>query len=261
MATGAPWKLPPETMSPVSAKTIGLSVAALASISTARSREAERFARRAVHLRRTAQRVGVLHLAAVGVRRVDGAVRPAAGRGWRRTRPGPACGRAAWIRASKGTVDPRSASIDIAAAMSAARASRHASTRASARTAVDACVPLMSASPSFGPSATGLSPARCSASAPVSAAAGGRQHLAFADQHEREVRERREVAAGADRARGAARRGCTRALSSASSASTRRQPDAREALREHVGAQQHHRAHRIRRAGARRRRPRDCAAG
>ena len=36
IATGAPWKLPPVTISPVSAKTIGLSVAALASISSTR---------------------------------------------------------------------------------------------------------------------------------------------------------------------------------------------------------------------------------
>ena len=32
IATGAPWKLPPETISPAPAKTIGLSVAALASV-------------------------------------------------------------------------------------------------------------------------------------------------------------------------------------------------------------------------------------
>ena len=34
MATGAPWKLPPETISPSAANTIGLSVAALASMAT-----------------------------------------------------------------------------------------------------------------------------------------------------------------------------------------------------------------------------------
>jgi len=36
MATGSPWKLPPESSSPVSANTIGLSVAAFSSISTVR---------------------------------------------------------------------------------------------------------------------------------------------------------------------------------------------------------------------------------
>ncbi len=34
MAIGAPWKLPPDTMSPVSANTIGLSVALLSSTSS-----------------------------------------------------------------------------------------------------------------------------------------------------------------------------------------------------------------------------------
>ena len=35
-ATGAPWKLPPESISPLSAKTMGLSVAALISMETVR---------------------------------------------------------------------------------------------------------------------------------------------------------------------------------------------------------------------------------
>ncbi len=37
MATGSPWKLPPESSSPVSAKTIGLSVAAFSSMAIVRS--------------------------------------------------------------------------------------------------------------------------------------------------------------------------------------------------------------------------------
>ena len=70
------------------------------------------------------------------------------------------------MRASNGRVDPRSTSMDKAATTSAARASRSAATSARASTAVDACVPLMSARPSFGASRTGASPARASASAP-----------------------------------------------------------------------------------------------
>ena len=70
---------------------------------------------------------------------------------------------------------------------------------ASASTAADGCVPLMSARPSLGPSTTGARPAARSASAPGTRPAVD-DRLAFADEHEREVRERREVAAGADRA-------------------------------------------------------------
>ena len=79
----------------------------------------------------------------------------------------PAYGRASWMRASNGWTDPRSASIESAAATSAARASRSAPATASAATAVDGCVPLMSARPSLGPSVTGDSPATASASRPL----------------------------------------------------------------------------------------------
>ena len=53
----------------------------------------------------------------------------------------------------------------------------------------------MSASPSFGPSVSGSMPA---AAAPSRRALA--EHLALADQHERAVRERGEVAARAERA-------------------------------------------------------------
>ena len=106
--------------------------------------------------------------------------------------------------------------------MSAARDTCSAAASASARTAVDGWVPLISASPSFGARADRLQPGALSASAPamklnassrtrracfsafsaISAAARRRRlnRLAFADQHQRQVRERREIAAGADRA-------------------------------------------------------------
>ena len=54
------------------------------------------------------------------------------------------------MRASNGCIEPCSASIDSAAATSAARASRSAPASASAATAVDTCVPLIRARPSFG---------------------------------------------------------------------------------------------------------------
>ena len=65
-ATGWPWKLPPETISPVSGNTSGLSVAAFTSRASVAAAEPDPVARRAVHLGHAAQRVGVLHLVAAG---------------------------------------------------------------------------------------------------------------------------------------------------------------------------------------------------
>ena len=130
------------------------------------------------------------------------------------------------MRASNGRIEPCSASIESAAAMSAARASRSAPASASAATAVDTCVPLISASPSFGPSATGARPAARERVARPACARVAVPHLAFADQHERDVRERREVAARADRsaARHARMHAALSAAISASSVS-RRMPE------------------------------------
>ena len=137
--------------------------------------------------------------------------------------------------------------------MSVARASRSAPSSASAATAVDACVPLMSARPSFASSATGASPARASAAPPSSAAASvADRRVPFADQHERQVRQRREVAARADRSAARHDRMDAR-VERVDQPIERRAPDARVALREHVRAQRHHRAH-----GARRQRLADA---
>ena len=128
--------------------------------------EAERIAHRAVHLRRAALRVGVLHPPAVGVRRVDGASGQQPRRCWRPRRPGPdaAAPRESAPRTAGSTLAARRSTAR--ATTSAARASRSAWRSASASTAIDACVPLMSASPSFGPSRTGCQPGASSASAP-----------------------------------------------------------------------------------------------
>ncbi len=147
------------------------------------------------------------------------------------------------MRASNGWIEPRSASIDSAAAMSAARASRSAPASASAATAVDGCVPLISARPSFGPSVDRLE------AGGVERVASGHdarivadRRVAFADQHQRQVRERREVAAGADRP--AARHARVHAaVEQREQQLERRAPDAGEALRQDVGAQRHRRAH------------------
>ena len=164
-ASGWPWKLPPDTISPDSAKTIGLSVAALASISTT------------PRANRTASRVAPC---TCGAHRIEYAscTRPQCSCDLLIPLPRikrsmfaadatcPANGRAAWMRGSKGCVEPRSASMDSAAAMSPARTSRSDAATASARSAVDGCVPLISASPSFGPRSIGVRPARLRASAP-----------------------------------------------------------------------------------------------
>ena len=209
--------------------------------------ERDRVARRAVHLRRAAQRVGVLHLAAVLVRLVDAAAGERARGCWRPSACWPACGR--------GVVNARLEGMHRAAervererpATSAARASRSACTSARPSTAVDACVPLMSARPSFAASAHGrrcprcgarrcragaarmVAPGGCSTSpSPISTSARwasgarspdapteprlGHDRVDAAIQHLDERRERLEADAG-------------------------------ESLRQHVGAQHHHGAH------------------
>ena len=226
--SGWPWKLPPATTSPSSGKTSGLSVTACSSRSSARLDVGERVVDRAEHLRRAAQRVGVLHAAAVGVAGDDLAARPAARAAARRPAARPGCGRTPARRSSNGTVEPLNASSDSASATTAASSSRRASRTASPPAAAIRCVPLMSASPSLGSSATGSRPARRSAAAPSQALAV-ELRLALADQHEREVGERREVARGPDRALGSAPPGRRRAR--ASPAAARRPPRARRSAR------------------------------
>ena len=56
-------------------------------------------------------------------------------------------------------------------------------------------VPLISARPSFARSSIGLEPGRASASAARRSVAVRAEHPALAEQHQRAVRQRREVAA------------------------------------------------------------------
>ena len=71
--------------------------------------------------------------------------------------------------------------------------------RARARRMASICVvPLLSASPSLNDSRSGASPARCSASRARHALAAI-ERFAAAEQHDREVRQRRKIAARADR--------------------------------------------------------------
>ena len=113
-------------------------------------------------------------------------------------------------------------------------------------TAVDTCVPLISASPSFG--AERRPAARPARLQRVAAGSASRpSHTSPSPiEHEREVRQRREVAAGADRA--AARHArMDAAVEQREQRLERLDADAGEALRQHVGAQRHRRAHRAHR--------------
>ncbi len=103
------------------------------------------------------------------------------------------------MRASKGVRLPSAASTDIAPVMMEPASRSSAANSASSASAVETCVPFRSARPSFGPSSSGSMPAAFSARRAVLLLAL-HAHAALADQREREVRERREVAGGADRA-------------------------------------------------------------
>jgi hypothetical protein len=97
-ASGWPWKLPPEMMSP-SSKTSGLSVTEFSSHLDDSYTVIERVATGAVHLRNAAQAIGILHLAAVAMRLEDFA-QPSSLRICAATLIWPGCGRDrmdAWI--------------------------------------------------------------------------------------------------------------------------------------------------------------------
>ena len=146
------------------------------------------------------------------------------------------------MRASNGCIDPCSASIDSAAATSAARASRSAPASASAATAVDTCVPLISARPSFGAERHGCEAGRARARRAAGVRCVSVPHLAFADQHERDVRERRQIAARADRSAAGHVR-VHAAVERRDERLERLDANAGESLRQHIRAQRHRRAH------------------
>ena len=161
----------------------------------------------------------------------------AAGAGCRADACCPGCGRAAWMRGSKATSVPLSASRVSAPTTSAVRASRHASASASPATAVMSCVPLMRARPSFASQGH-----RGEAGARSASATGPRRPswhaVAFADQRQREVGEGRQVAAGPH---GALRRddGVDARVQHRDQEVEGLGPDAAEALGQHVRAQHH----------------------
>ena len=238
MATGSPWKLPPESSSPVSAKTIGLSVAAFISTSTVarhvgRARRAPRRGpggcsagcRRPAPCRsRGATRGSALPASSVRRLRADAA--------W------PGCGRAAWMRGSKATSVPLSASRVMAPEhVGGARepprlGQRQARDRGHELGAVDE-----------GEAFLGLEHDGREAARPERVRARARRRprgraVAFADERQRQVGEGRQVAAGADAAlRGDD--GVDARVQHLDQELERLRAHAAEALGQHVRAQQH----------------------
>ncbi len=106
--------------------------------------------------------------------------------------------RKAWMRGSNGASEPRAASVDSAPVTSADWNSRSASNSAASAYAVENCVPLSSARPSFGPSASGARPASARATSRRQAATLEKD-LADPDHRRGHVGERREIARRADR--------------------------------------------------------------
>ena len=145
------------------------------------------------------------------------------------------------MRGSSGAGVPRSASRLIAAAPTAVRQSTRASCTSSASSAVCAWVPLMNASPSFGANRNGASPAprerRCRRRR-----AARLEHLAFAHEHERDVAQRRQVAAGAHAPLLRHQRDDA-GVEQRDERVDQLRPHAAGGTQEHVGTEQHERAH------------------
>ena len=112
----------------------------------------------------------------------------------------PGCGRIACSSGRNGRSEPSIASIASAAVTSAMVNRCRASSMASSSMPSMPSVPLISASPSLAASSIGRSPAACSASAAGDPGAVLAEHPALAHQHQRAVRQRGQVAGGAQRA-------------------------------------------------------------
>ena len=162
-ATGSPWKLPPDSASPCSAKISGLSETPLASIASVAAACRSEVEHGAHHLRLAAQAVGVLHAVVVDeVRGADRAARHQRAQGGRdldlaamaaqRVDAGIERRVGAFRRIGRERAGDQRRVEHPFEVEQAAKAS-----------AVENCVPLSRASPSLGPSTRGASPARPSA--------------------------------------------------------------------------------------------------
>ena len=111
----------------------------------------------------------------------------------------PGCGRSACTSSRNAPLRPANASSVIAAARSAVSSKRSSASSASTPVASICAVPLLSARPSLNDSRIGSRPARLQRLGAGQALALV-ERLATAQQHDGQVRQRRQVAAGADRA-------------------------------------------------------------
>ena len=195
----------------------------------------------AVHLRHAAQAVGVLHLAAVAVRLAQRAAREEPRAGCAPTRPGPGAAARRGCAGRRRRRCPGARRGSGRRPRRRLRASRQASASARPPTAVMSCVPLMRARPSFASSTTRREP-------------GGAQRLGrrLAAARRARTRPRRRARAPGGRAApgrrwrrpspGAGTTGMHAAVEHRDEPLERLEPHAREALGQHVRAQQHERA-------------------
>ena len=159
-ATGSAWKLPPDNASRVSAKISGLSETPFASVCKRRGRLAHHVERGTHHLRLAAQAIRVLHAIVAGeMRGADARCPPSARAARAATSIWPRWPRSAWMRGSNGVSEPlRRIGRQRAGDQRGLEACARSRTAPTAHSAVENCVPLSSASPSFGPSTSGVSP-------------------------------------------------------------------------------------------------------
>jgi hypothetical protein len=152
------------------------------------------------HLRLAAQAVRVLHaVVASVVRLADGAAGQQAAVVLRHVDLAGLAAQA-WMRGSNGPSLPRAASTVSAPITSAASSTGSKLNSACSASAVLVCVPLISARPSLAASTSGRDAGLAASTGPAPARAGRRQHLALAQQRQRHVRQRCQVAGRADRA-------------------------------------------------------------
>lgn len=104
--------------------------------------------------------------------------------------------RNSWISAWNGAEEPLAASVESAPVINADCAARWARNRPVSASAVETCVPLISASPSLAASTTGVGPVASAAAAGMRSPATETSPAPIAASH---VGEQREVARGADR--------------------------------------------------------------
>ncbi len=153
----------------------------------------------------------------------------------------PGWARTAWMRGSNARGVPLSASSDIAPATSASRAASSASRSASAPSAVMHCVPLIRRGPPWPRTATGARPACASASPPGSRSPSRNASPSPISTSARCASGARSPDAPTDPLRGDDR--VDAAVEHLAQEVAHHGAHARVAEREHLRAQEHHRAH------------------